>query len=107
VKRLNYKDNIFIINDLDIREFTALCKSTKLFVSNSTGPIHIAAAVGTFCVGFYSPVRQESAVRWAPYTDKKKIFTPDLEEGESLHNIMDKIKPEDVKSFILDYLNKN
>lgn len=101
VNKVKYKDNIHIINDLSIKEFAALCKMAKLFVSNSTGPIHIAAAVETFCVGFYSPVRQESAIRWAPYTDKKKIFSP---EEDSSGDVMDKIKPEEVKNFILSYL---
>ncbi len=103
--RLGNKGNVYIINDLDIREFAALCKMSRLFVSNSTGPIHIAAAVGAFCVGFYSPVRQESAVRWAPFTDKKKIFSPEFTEGESLTNIMNKIRPEEVKNFIMNFLN--
>lgn len=99
------KDNIHIINDLGIKEFGALCKFSAMFISNSTGPIHIAAAVGTFCVGFFSPVRQESAVRWAPYTERKKIFSPGNVSGAG--DVMDKIKPEEVRSFIMDYLYSN
>lgn len=101
------KDNIFIINDLGLKEFSALCKLAKMFVSNSTGPIHIAAAVGTFCVGFYSPLRTESAVRWAPYTDKRRIFSPQIDEEKTNTDVMDEIEPGEVFAFIKNYMLTN
>jgi ADP-heptose:LPS heptosyltransferase len=101
------KDNIFIINDLGLKEFSALCKLAKMFVSNSTGPIHIAAAAGTFCVGFYSPVRTESAVRWAPYTDKRRIFTPQIGGEKVKGDVMDEIEPGEVFAFIKNYMLTN
>ena len=94
-----------------LKELAALISLASLFVSNSTGPIHIAAAVGTFAVGIYSPVRAESQVRWAPYTDKKKIFVPEGNEtaigtvGEH-SSVMDSIKPVEVYRFIKSYLSK-
>ena len=101
------QDNVFIINDLGLKDFSALCKMAKMFVSNSTGPIHIAAAVGTFCVGFYSPVRTESAVRWAPYTDKRRIFTPQIGEEKVKGEVMDEIEPGEVFAFIKNYMLTN
>jgi ADP-heptose:LPS heptosyltransferase len=95
---------VVIIKDLDLIEYPALCKLAKIFVSNSTGPIHIAAAVGTFCVGFYSPIKVESAVRWAPYTEKKKIFTPEVNGRNIPDNVMDSIIPERVFEFIKNYI---
>ncbi len=41
-----------------------------------TGPIHIAAALGKFRVGFYPKILARSPQRWDPYTDKKVIFSP-------------------------------
>ena len=40
-------------------ELTELCRSARLFVGSDTGPLHIAAAVGTQCVGMYGPTRPE------------------------------------------------
>src|SRR5262249_53233796 len=36
-------------------ELAALCRAARLFVSSDTGPLHIAAAVGTTCVGLFGP----------------------------------------------------
>ena len=65
------------ISNLSLKEFAAFLQTAKLFVANSTGPLHIAAAVGTPVVGFYAPVRVMSPKRWGPLTDKKVIFVPD------------------------------
>jgi ADP-heptose:LPS heptosyltransferase len=67
-----------LVGELSLKEFAALISSSSLFVSNSTGPIHIAAAVGTEVIGFYPPIKACSAVRWGPYTKKKKIFVPNV-----------------------------
>ena len=65
------------ISTLSLKEFAAFIQTAKLFVANSTGPLHIAAAVGVPVIGFYPPVRVMSPKRWGPLTDKKIIFVPD------------------------------
>lgn len=62
---------------LTVRELAALLSRTAVFVSNSTGPIHIAAAMGAAVVGFYPQHPAMSARRWGPWTDRKVVFTPD------------------------------
>ncbi len=62
---------------LSLTELAALFRRARVFVSNSTGPLHIAAAAGTAVVGFYPPIVQCSPVRWGPWTARKKIFQPD------------------------------
>jgi ADP-heptose:LPS heptosyltransferase len=104
MNQLNPNSKVFVLTELNLKEFSALTKLSKLFISSSTGPIHIGAAVGTFVVGFYSPLRTESSVRWGPYTDRKKIFTPSLNTNEK--DAMDDIKPEEVYSFIKDFMSK-
>lgn len=37
-------------------ELAELCRLSALFVSSDTGPLHLAAAVGTPCVGLFGPV---------------------------------------------------
>ena len=55
---------------------TSLC---TLFITNSTGPIHIAAALDKFTIGFYPKILSCSVKRWGPYTTKKAVFTPEIE----------------------------
>lgn len=64
---------------LDISLLKALIKKADLFISNSTGPIHIAAAFGIFVIGFYPKIPACSEKRWGPYTEKKTIFNPTIE----------------------------
>lgn len=45
-------------------ELAALARRARLFVSSDTGPLHIAAAVGTPCVGLFGPMPHE---RNGPY----------------------------------------
>jgi len=63
----------------NLGELIALIDLTRLFISNSTGPLHIAAALGKYTIGFYPKVPACSANRWGPYTRKKLIFTPEME----------------------------
>jgi heptosyltransferase III len=65
------------ISTLNLMEFAGFIKLSRLFVANSTGPLHIAAAVGVPVIGFYPPVRVMSPDRWGPLTEKKAIFVPD------------------------------
>lgn len=109
VKRIMDKlpaDNRVIgVFDLNLKELAAILSKATLFVGNSTGPIHIAAAVGTFAVGLYSPVKVESPVRWGPLTEKKKIFVP--EEDDSSMDVMNDIEPNEVYNFINKYMELN
>jgi heptosyltransferase-3 len=63
----------------NISEIICLISLSEIFISNSTGPIHIAAALSKFTVGFYPKIRACSPERWGPYTQKKIIFTPEIE----------------------------
>ncbi len=69
--------SINAVGRFSLRELAALYEKTDVVVANSTGPIHIAAAMGTPVVGFYPPIIQCSSARWGPYTDKRIIFEPD------------------------------
>ncbi len=47
-----------------LTELAALARRAKLFIGADTGPLHLAAAVGTPCVGLYGPW---PAARHGPY----------------------------------------
>ena len=97
-------ENVLTVTNLTLKELAGLIKYSKLFISNSTGPIHIAAAVSTFVIGFYPSKAQESAERWGPYTDRKKIFSS--KGDEKGNDFLDEINPGDVYKFVKSYLNK-
>jgi heptosyltransferase III len=63
----------------DLKELTALISRSFLFISNSTGPIHIAAALDKYTIGFYPKILACSPVRWGPYSEKAVIFQPEIE----------------------------
>jgi ADP-heptose:LPS heptosyltransferase len=87
---------------LNLGELTALIDQAGLVIANSTGPIHIAAALGKYVIGFYPKFTSVSPKRWGPYTVKRKLFLPAIDcdncsrkQCEKL-KCMDSIKPEDV-----------
>ncbi len=98
-------NRVFGVFNLNLKELAAVLQKAKLFVGNSTGPIHIAASVGTFVIGMYSPVKVESPVRWGPLTEKKKIFVPS--QVDNTRDVMNDITQEEVYNYINNYLEKN
>jgi len=53
----------YMDEDLSIRELAAVIKHSSAFISSSTGPMHIAAALGVRTLTFFPPDRVK-AVRW-------------------------------------------
>ena len=108
-----------IINDniknfagkLSLSEMIALINKSTIFISSSTGPIHIAAALEKPTIGFYPKILSCSAKRWGPYSNKGKIFIPEIdcsdctrEQCERL-NCMSSIKMSKVFSEVQNLLN--
>lgn len=63
---------------LSLSELIALIDKAELFVANSTGPLHIAAALNKKIIGFYPKILSCSAKRWGPYSSKSKVFVPEI-----------------------------
>ena len=51
----------------DLRALTALLRKAVLFVGPDTGPLHLAAAVGTPCVGLYGPTDEAVCGPWGSH----------------------------------------
>lgn len=62
---------------LSLPELAALYARAAVVVANSTGPLHLAAALGTPVVGIYPQLTPMSPARWGPYTDRKRVLMPD------------------------------
>ncbi|PKL82186.1 MAG: ADP-heptose--LPS heptosyltransferase [Ignavibacteriae bacterium HGW-Ignavibacteriae-3] len=91
-----------LAGNFNLGELIALIEKCDLMIANSTGPIHIAAGLGKYVIGFYPKFAAASPKRWSPYTTKKKIFTPEIDcqnctrrQCENLR-CMESIKAEDV-----------
>jgi len=62
---------------LGLPELTALLARASLVVANSTGPLHLGAALGVPVVGIYPQLTPMSPRRWGPYTSLKRVLVPD------------------------------
>jgi lipopolysaccharide heptosyltransferase II len=87
---------INITGELSLKEMIALISKSSLLVANSTGVIHIAAALGVPVVGLYPNSPQLSAKRWGPYTNKKAILSPPESEDADERDDMSLINVKDV-----------
>lgn len=67
---------VAIVDRLTLEQYAALARMSALFIANSTGTIHIAAAVGAHVLGLYPTITALNAARWGPYTAKRTIIAP-------------------------------
>lgn len=95
-----------------LQDLIALINRSVVLVANSTGPIHIAAALGKYVIGFYPKIAACSKERWGPYSRKAFVFEPETgcsgcsrETCEST-NCMQTIRPERVFNTISEILGK-
>ena len=68
-----------------LADMIALLSLAQVMVAPSTGPLHIAAALGKRTVSFYSPIKVQSAIRWGPYAadeSKHSVLVPDALCGQ-------------------------
>ena len=103
ILRMSEKMNIEVNNlagKTDIRTLAAIISMAEIVVANSTGPLHLAAAVGTSVVGLYPGNRAMSPVRWGPLGENHTVILPP--EGDPLN--MQEIKPEYVADIISNML---
>lgn len=72
-----YKDKITdLTGRLGLRELMILIDNAEIFVSNSTGPIHIAGALNKNIIGFYPNEKVMSEMRWKPLSVNAVILKP-------------------------------
>ncbi len=102
------------INDmtgkLSLKELISFINEVDGLVAASTGPLHIAAALGKYAFGIYPPIKPMHPGRWAPVGIKADYFMLEkscnkckkLESCEC----MESIKPEVVKNRLLLLLKK-
>jgi heptosyltransferase III len=65
---------------VSVRQFASILSCSNLVVSNSTGPLHIAVALGVPTVSVYSPIPTCHPRRWGPY--------PAYPDGDERHSVL-------------------
>lgn len=61
-----------------IRELAVVLENARLLVTNSTGPMHLAAAVGIPVVAIFCPMVGCSPRRWGPLGNGNAVLMPDV-----------------------------
>lgn len=79
VKRAMRRDAVMLAGKLSVAELTACLVRSELLVSNDSGPVHIAAAVGTAVVDIFGRnQRGLSPQRWGPIGEGHIILHKDV-----------------------------
>jgi len=69
-----------IAGQTDLRTLAALLAKASAVAANSTGPLHLAVAVGTHVVGLYPSRHIMSPVRWGPLGEGHQVLQPEVIE---------------------------
>ncbi|UCH78347.1 MAG: glycosyltransferase family 9 protein [Candidatus Coatesbacteria bacterium] len=92
-----------VAGETDLGALVGLLAGARLFVSGNTGPMHLAAAVGTPTVSLFAPLRSGSPGRWGPRGKAAAVITPSGYECEKCpgprcahYNCMEAISVEEV-----------
>ncbi len=64
-----------LVGRLDLVELAAVLERLDLFITGDTGPMHLAAAVGTPLVALFGP---SDPARWGPLSNSARIVRADL-----------------------------
>jgi ADP-heptose:LPS heptosyltransferase len=95
-----------ITGKMSLSEFMAFINLCDGLLACSTGPLHIAAALGKDALGIYSPMRPVHPGRWAPLGNKAKVFVEEKPCGNCKNakecTCMDKINPEQVTKQLMN-----
>ena len=101
---------IDLVGSVDLNELAILIANAHLFISNSTGPLHLAVAMGTKVLGFYPNSPTLGPGRWGPIGyPTSSYLTPELNPAkpktDPVNNDMKKITPEQVFARIKQILD--
>ena len=95
------------------RVSAAILKKAILFIGHDSGPMHLAACVGTSCVAVFSCINRPR--QWFPRGDNNKIIFPDTNCAKSKSKACSNntvkciltIDPKEVSDAVLGVLNKS
>jgi len=71
----NFPSVVDLTGKMDLSQFIAFINACDGLVAASTGPLHIASALGKKAIGIYAPMRPIHAGRWAPIGPSSKALS--------------------------------
>ncbi len=111
IDALRGRESARLPGPIGLADLAALIESAALFVSGSTGPMHIAAAVGTPTLSFFPPVISCSPRRWGPLAAERRVITPPVPECPTCigarceyYDCMDRVDRAAVRQAVRDLL---
>lgn len=84
-----------LCSSFDLYEIIALLNISTGIITNSTGVLHIAAALDKKIIGFYPNSPQMSPTRWGPMNKYNIILTPPKSAGNKQKDNLELISVED------------
>lgn len=101
-----HKNIIDLTGKMNLKQFISFIYSADALVAASTGPLHIASALGKKAIGLFAPMRPIHPGRWMPVGEKAKYLVlnkecSDCRKNNDCHCIRE-IKAKEV----VDLLNK-
>ncbi len=109
-KQLLGPENVVDISGkMTLAEFIRFISSADALIAASTGPLHIAAALGKVALGIYPPIRPMHPGRWMPLGSKADFIVQekacsDCRNGSSCHCMLE-LSPELVKEVLDRMIN--
>jgi heptosyltransferase III len=91
---------------LSLSEFICFISKAGGMLACSTGPLHIAAALGKVAVGIYPPIKPMHSGRWSPLGKNASYLVLDKECSKCRNSgkceCIESITPEDVKKRLME-----
>ena len=103
----NCSNSINLCGIFDLKQLIAIISNAKLLLVNSTGVLHIAAALDVPVLGLYPNSPHISAKRWGPYSKMSRIVSPPISNDKKLRDNMDLISVEEVVKKGLELLRSH
>ena len=101
-----FQENVYDLSgQLSLKELLSWLSQMDAVTASSTGPLHIAAALGICAVGLYSPRRPAHPGRWGPLGKKAHVMVFDSDcplcRQSKPCKCIEKISPHRVAEFLL------
>jgi len=93
-----------------------ILKTCDTMIANSTGILHLGAAVGTKVIGIYPGTESMSPVRWGPYGKGHKVFRAPVDicgkrrctwQECDEYNCLERILPEEVVAVVEGFVTQS
>lgn len=100
-----------ITGKVSLAEYISLINEADGLLACSTGPLHIAAALGKHALGIYAPMRPIFPQRWKPIGTRATYFVLDKECNKCKHSnhceCIENIKPEWILKKIIQIISES